>query len=351
MTEQDFRKSQRIGIGTLFAIGLLETALILPGKNQAVLSCYLYWVVILVLVAFLVFGFIYNKKHIHAKFHLKSILRNLLKNSVSGNKLDILVVFFFLFHLAWIPDACFNLITENEGILYSFYQIVVFSAGLYGAMRLKPVFDKSDKHTPLVIFSGISHINARRLDSLLKPLKYKDNLSLQKWVVFIDKELKVDCPTNESIEYFYVEQRLSEIDINTLKTLDAHCKKDPKDLPEIKNSIKSLLEELIAHNKCQTKIQSIEVYDCDYDSIQQTSDTVASRVDKILQQGYKDENLLFYITPGTANFSVALALNSIRKKRWCGYVKQNGNGEYEQIDLNVFKLKDIAESFLEGLGD
>ena len=353
MTKQELKKSQWIGIVTLFAIVLMEAALILPDNNQIV-KCVFHWIVGPMSAAFLIFSFIFKKKHGYSGFHSKSILRDLLKNSVSKNPLDILFVFFFLFHLTWIPDAFFGFITDNDGALYQFF---VFLIGLCVAIWLKPVLNKSDKQSPLVIFSGISHINAWRLNSLLKPLEYKDNSSLQKWVVFIDKELKVDRQADKSIEDFYIEKtNLSGIaintlgiTINTLKTLDAYCQKDPKDPSKIKNSIKYLLEELVAHDKCPVKIQSIEVCDCDYDSIQQTSDTVASRVDEILRQSYKDENLLFYITPGTTNFSVALALNSIRGKRQCGYVKQNGTKKYEQIDLNVFKLKDIAESLLEGL--
>ncbi|MDR1895470.1 MAG: hypothetical protein LBR10_01605, partial [Prevotellaceae bacterium] len=95
------------------------------------MKCILFFVCITGLIASTVVNIIYSAIH---PGKLKGVIKTLIKNSVSGNVLDILFVIFFLLHLTWIPDAVFEWIKEDFCWVHPF----IFLSGMIIATLLKP---------------------------------------------------------------------------------------------------------------------------------------------------------------------------------------------------------------------
>lgn len=91
----------------------------------------------------------------------------------------------------------------------------------------------------------------------------------------------------------------------------------------------------------------IEFVECSYKKIQLAYDIISAKVNELLSDKYRDEHLLFNLTPGNKNISIALSLNSIQGKRRTCYVQQNDGGRLEAEKLDVFRLKDIFSELID----
>jgi len=405
---------------------------------------------------------------------MKDILKTLIKNSVSGNILDLMFVIFFLFHLTWIPDSIFDFIKKEPEDISTLQRVVhpfIYITGLIGVIFLKPYIKKEESKEPLVIITGISFISKRNMEPFIEPLTRHSGI--QRLYVFVDRRIKVQslvdfdkekeyysylkalflisnaeklvtafrekfCEMEDNskltddcfqdlvgrgiiksyrlqlakIERFLlssdnigtIETALKEL-IEIVKQLDKefgyaedsdNClaaykifrDKSSKDYyySEIENEsnaffllknalgdkyenvnffpyndtlrfwiVKEYIKDILL---CIVK-RDIEIHliECDYDEIPQSYFKISNLVNELSMGTYRDENLLFNITPGTANLSVALALNSIKGNRLCSYKEQNGkitesdgrtNKEFREINLNIYDLKDVFSELTEG---
>jgi hypothetical protein len=388
---------------------------------------------------------------------IKDGLKTLIKNSVSGNTLDILFILFFLLHLTWIPDSIFDFVKkEPEGvpILFRVFHPFIYIMGLIGVIFLKP-YKKEEIKEPLVVLSGISFISSYNIEPFLEPLRKHPNI--ERLYVFVDKRIKVfrlaglenkktyiylealhlvseterlvtelreklyemeeqskfeqgeiisyrlqladiersilassnirtienvlnvfvsivekldkDIGTFEIYRKFKEDKKLTEfcddirnnkrsfellrndLEVDRKKTnIDFFPYNDSLRLWLIKQYIKEITSEIL------TNIIEIRLIECDYDEIHQSYSKISGLVKELTSDKYKDENLLFNITPGTVNISVALALNSIKGNRICAYKEQNGkinendgntNKEFREINLDIYDLKDIFSELMD----
>ncbi len=384
---------------------------------------------------------------------IKDILKTLIKNTVSGNALDLLFVLFFLLHLTWIPDAIFESVKDDLELNNIWLQILhpaIYIIGLFLVILLKPQIKKNEQPDPKVIFTGISFISFMNITPFLEPIKERE---IDKLIVFVDKRIKVikleGLETKKSyvelqalyfisqVETFiarlrkaipgfdefkstskdlcltlavYEEEIIASNNIDSIKNIIEKLTQDLKTLykqlgSENKKKLESLFPDFIMINNDQQDINLIckplnylqeklaedgyanvglfpyqdslriwiiktfvkelvancttearvEIKVCDYDDIPSTYQTISLSVADILQQGYVDNNLLFNITPGTANISVALALNSIKGNRICGYKEQNGRiqkdgktkQQFREVNLSVYDLKEVFAEIID----
>lgn len=255
------------------------------------------------------FSLFANRKHLHIKLKkLKEMLKTLIKNTVSGNLLDIAFVLFFILHLTWIPDSIFEWIRGE----YGFYHPMIYLSGLLLVIIFKPHYVKEDITEPIILLTGISNINvhpqnlSNTLDTLMLPVKTIH--SIKKIIVFIDPRIKIELP-DPRLEYQEEDEKLSKIE---------------------------------QYLKEETQKEVILVK-CSYEIIQATYETISKEIDKILDDCYSDKHLLFNLTPGNKYISIALALNSIRSDRHCCYIQQTGENTNQIVyeTLDVYKLRDI----------
>jgi hypothetical protein len=400
-----------------------------------------------------------NKKDRWRK--IKDILKTLIKNSVSGDFLDLLFVLFFLMHMTWIPDSISDFIKEEPADIPVWLRAVhpvIYMTGLIGVIFLKPYIKKREEREILVVLSGISLIALHSLEPFLEP--FKKHLKIERLYVFVDRRIKVnslqgletkktysclkalDLISNAemsvtalrdnlcTLEEYSVKNkddarekygdkflefvdrgeikiyRLQLVEIekalvaseniytvetafNQFKDVAGELDKDvgllnifkndrernkyesikksdiKKDLEVVYENtgndslrlwiVKQFLKEIISE-KLSNNIE-IQLIESDYDEIPQNYRKISDLVNELTAGKYKDENLLFNITPGTANISVALALNSIKGNRICAYKEQNGNikkddgttnKEFREENLNIYDLKDIFSELIDG---
>lgn len=390
---------------------------------------------------------------------IKDLLKTLIKNSVSGNWLDLLFVIFFLLHLTWIPDSIFDSLKDDLQTGNIWLQLLhpfIYITGLFLVIILKPQVKKTGGKAPRVVLSGISLITDYSIKPLLQPLKEEE---IEKMEVFVDRRIKVTKLKGLENKECFVELNalhfLSDIEsvTGTLRDILPHLKEIEHEVPDIRSSLAVIEEEIIVadnissienalrtlsgllqnienklsessnlflsvfdkkfekgipgsfvffcnqlqdscnplqmlknklsdqgyHNidffpysksdtlrswivkrfvkelvkECNSNAR-VEVIECDYDDIPQTYRKISDVVKELLKMEYEDNNLLFNITPGTANFSVALALNSIKGDRICAYQEQNGNIEegitvkkFRKENLDVYDLKEVFSELLD----
>ena len=296
------------------------------------------------LIVIIIGSAIFNRKYIGKG--LRHIFKDMVTNTMSGNIIDIVYIIFFLLHLTWIPDSIFDFIKSDYNCSYIVYYThpLVFVLGLIICLYIKPTFSKDegeDGSDIKVLFSGISFLSEYTMQAFFEPVRlYKSHM--ETIYVFADNRIKIDYKP------FFTEQQKEKVSEDLLEmgvkqsTLDDIIKANTKN--DKMTALKKFIEEIITKEFQENNIEVV-VVDCDYDKIQETSDCIANKVDDALAKGCQDKHLLFNISPGTANLSVAMALNSIRGKRKCAYKEQNGEKRFLAIDLNVYKLKDIVESF------
>lgn len=262
----------------------------------------------------LVLSFYINRNDILNFSKFKNILKTLIKNTISGNILDILFVVFFLLNLTWIPDSVSDVLKEN----YSIWHPVIFVTGFVCAILSKPIIEKETTSSPLVLFTGISDIRDDNT-TLFKP--FFEYPSFEKVVVFIDEKIKI---------------LTTEITPSPTSGYSIH-----KDI--IHSFIIQKLKEIPAY---QNNSLVVEFHLCDYFDLKNTYDKISDIVETYLNQTYRDEHLLFNLTPGNKYISIALALNSIKSKRQYCYIRQN-DGALETKELDVFEVKDIFSELTE----
>jgi CRISPR/Cas system-associated protein Csm6 len=111
-------------------------------------------------------------------------------------------------------------------------------------------------------------------------------------------------------------------------------------LKEVDNEWIEIISEFL---KEITHKEDVLVIECSYELIQTAYEKISKTTDDLLNDSYDDKHLLYNLTPGNKNISIALALNSIRGNRSSCYIHQSGNkkGSIEYEELDVFHLKDI----------
>ncbi len=265
---------------------------------------------------------------------LKNILKTLIKNSVTGNFLDLLFVLFFLLHLTWVPDSIFDYVKGEYNILHP----LIFISGLFIGVLFKPEISKKETLNPLVLFTGISSIDKRGkypntiftiLDTLVyeRTKKEYDCREIEKIFVFIDSNIEI-LKTDDI-------DRLGVSSENWNQLLSKDFAKNEDRIDAIKNALGDMIFYIT-----KRKID-LQVIECSYEKIQNAFDKISIEVNSLLFDKYKDEHLIFNLTPGNKNISIALALNSIQGKRRTCYIQQKEGSPLEVEELDVFKIKDI----------
>lgn len=326
-----------ISLGSVVLIELLLDYFIVVKKcSDFCLSLNCNWRIDLFIVALslLVFSIIANRQYIfnNWKNKIKNILKDLIKNSISGNLLDLLFVVFFLLHLTWIPDSIFEVIKGEYNICHLF----IFIFGFVGGIFIKPAVKKINTKEPLVLLSGISDIDYGKISTLAKPIKEYE--LIEKVVIFIDPNIKFG-----DLKMFWENGIINKVTCTELLSL-----KNEREGPNWNGLDYRKLNIISRFLKILIGINDIDLKVCSYEFIQPSYEMISKTTDKLLENKYKNEHLLFNLTPGNKNISIALALNSIREKRRSCYIQQSGKNEGEIVreELDVFRLKDIFSEIM-----
>lgn len=276
--------------------------------------------ILLMCIAFIATSWCINRDRDHS---IGQVFKMLIKNTTSGNPWDLLFVFLFLLHLAWIPDAIFDWVKEPEN--YNFGHPLIFVLGLVAVSMIKQTNAKST-NTPTVLLTGISHISPFSLDGFCKPIR-EYHLTLKKVVIFADRQLKVNC-------------KQEEID---LLPINEDLKKRLKTVPSIEfTELEELIKDVIKNINSAIEV---EIEHCEYDEVKTTYEKIAQKVNKILHDNktIDNKNLLFSVSPGTVNVGVAMAINSLKGDRQCYYIEQNGAKIGKTENLSIYTFKDSFE--------
>lgn len=296
---------------------------------------------------------------------IPDVLKNLIKNSVSGNTLDLLFVLFFLLHLTWVPDSIFEFV-KNDPPLDRFWcrllRPAIYICGLLIIILIKPQAKKDSTPLAKVMLTGISNISITNIFPLLKPLE--ENKLLEKIIVFADKKMSVDrdlLRNWEQPEGYNKEKIIQEknalihygVGKETLECISAF-----EDYEQSEQLLKDFLQKLFhsmpGYIDKEGKPEVI-VVPCNYLNLEDLNYTVSKTTKEVLLRMcdneadtikcYSDKNLLFNLTPGTKHVSIALALNSIKGERQYCYVDQNSK-KLQISQLDVFDFKDIIDEML-----
>lgn len=324
-----FSKTEIAGIILLLSVlGMELTIDHIQIKEQSV-SLNIVHILLVLFTIGIISTLIYNRNALSFQAKkLKEILKTLIKNTVSGSILDILFVVFFLLHLTWIPDSIYAYVQGEKSLLHP----IIYLSGMLFAIMTKPVIAKADLLDPLVVLTGISNISERTISTILAPFDkcrtadIYDSEKIEKIIIFIDPDIKF---SPEGLEEKGIHEDIL-IKCGSFDNSDMQFKQE---------RVKDILESLF---KAITVGRSIDVtlIECSYEKIQHAFDIISFQVNELLFDKYKDEHLLFNLTPGNKNISIALALNSFQGRRRTCYIQQNTK-DFEIEELDVFKMKDI----------
>lgn len=249
-----------------------------------------------------------NRKHVNFKWSkLSQMLRTLIKNTVSGNLLDIAFVLFFLLHLTWVPDSIFEWVKEDYSVMHP----IIYLLGLMVAILVKPEYIKEESKEPLVMLSGVSNLLPpySNIETLLRPIK--ENPSIQKIIAFVDPNMDVQ-------------------------------------IEDYKGEITKENKFIVLHDFLAERTgKEILMVECSYNLIQSAYEIIFNETTRLLSGTYTDKNLLFNLTPGNTNISIALALNSIRLDRRSCYIQQGGDKKLEYETLDIYKLRDVFSEIID----
>lgn len=324
--------------------------------------------------------------------HIRDKVILLVANSCSGSFLDILFIFLFIVYCAWIPDSIMDFTNSGDFIWRPVMFIVAFALSIL----LKPIIPIKNIEVPkserMVLFTGVSNINyylrdgkeSTNLETVIKPIIDYPHIQLviillSDAILFnIEKIASGINPQDEEHSYKYYEifngykERLKEYD-GKLKELQNKLRTSDADPEQIKKQIRneaepiykticeelgSLIKEYIIqstppqyHDRCKS-IQFEFTKPVDYNNFEECNDRLMEHISAILGRRekaklvYRDESLLFNISPGTAIVSGVMTLNAIKGKRGLIYIKQestdkiSGKNEIEvkEYDPNVVVL-------------
>lgn len=258
------------------------------------------------------------------------ILKTLIKNTVSGDPLDLIFVLFFLCHLTWIPDSIFECVKNDPMFTCDWARLArpgIYILGLLGAVWFKPHSPKHDSHDSKVLLSAISSINEYTYDSFILPILKK---KLEKVFVFYSNDM--ECKKDEATLKRLKDYGVSDQTINEIITTESFNK--------------NILEHILKDSLKNYGIKDIQLVACDFNDLKKLLSEVQDTVSELLgNSDYQDENLLFNLTPGTKNISIALGIHSVKGKRMACYLKQDNTlpleEKYVEVTLDVFELKDI----------
>jgi len=357
MNEHNHTRIQQWGMVSLFSVLGLELILdhilvsntwcdlIKPGISVNGLKSGL-----LVLCLTALFISIYmNRKYLIIKHKnlkkSKDVLKTLIRNTVSGETLDIFFIVFFLLHLTWIPDSIFDFVKNDPNLCLPLRILhpLIFLSGLAGVLFLKPQIPKTESKKIEIILSGISNLNPLKIGSktqhtlgaFLEPVE-RNKDTIKEIIVFTDT--RIQCSGKE--ENFDILRKLNVKEETLTKLKQIGKEKDNFILPC--DLLEKIINDILDLN--------VKLIKCDYDNLKIMFAEISEVIEQLLNNSsYEDENLLFNLTPGTKYISIALALNSVKGKRKSCYLKQNEPEEckkYQEVDLDAFELKDIFEELL-----
>ena len=259
------KKNQIWGCVTILSI-IVITLLIDYLTN----SCFLRWESLILILGFclLVISVIINKDFIfrkkeqkgekdNSKMNFQKKILLLIRNSFSGNILDIAFIFYFILCTEWIPNAFIDLAKGEQNIFIPF----VYIAGLLSAIWLKPFYDEEhsmvDCTKRRVLVTGISDVKygyskpkremTTNLSLVLKPFeKYQ---KIEKVLILLSSRLLWGIKTNifiyeedESKKGFKEEEKLIYQEAATKDKLYPHFKAYKETIIE---SCKKVIEKII----------------------------------------------------------------------------------------------------------
>ena len=190
----------------------------------------------------------------------------------------------------------------------------------------------------MVLFTGISNIDSRTVLAILDAVNSKKTEGIyncekiEKIIVFIDPGISVK--TTEGLDSMGVDE-------HSLKSLEQITHKSDFEHLQLYESIKSVLSDLVYTTTGRNL--EIQMVECSYEKIQVAYDLISREIKKIIFGKYEDHHLLFNLTPGNKNISIALALNSIHGNRRSCYMQQSGSKKdiLEVEELDIFRIKDM----------
>lgn len=277
---------------------------------------------------------------------MKDILKTLIKNSVSGNAIDILFVMFFLLHINWIPGAIFDLVKaepERSSLFIRAIHPFIYIFCLLEAIRLKPSIPIDDNSDIKVMLTGISNIGVSNLSLLLKPLKKYP--TIERVIVFVDTTIAV---SSQIVQEWKVGNERIDGERAYLKEYGI-TDKLIEDISKFKECGKSkqILEKFLCDIfkiETQTELE-VTLVDCNYSLLSDLNRSVIkAQMNLKTKDGsrYPENSLLFNLTPGNKLISIALAINSIKgDKKYC-YVRQD-TSELEPGQIDISEIRDTIE--------
>ncbi len=276
-------------------------------KGEAIGKSILFYSLILLLLVSVVLNF---ERLLFNKGKLKDVLKTLIKNTISGNVLDLLFVLYFLLHVSWISDSIFEWVKDEANFMHP----LIFISGLIIVVFTKPNSEKRQNGHPSVLLTGISNLGEANIAPLIKPFEEFGNI--EKLIIFIDKSTKSELKNS------------TELPLGSI-------------LWEHKENLKIYFNSIIGQlANYQSQNIVIECHLCNYNDLKGMYDVIASIINKLTEAGERDKNLLFNLTPGTKYISIALALNSIKGERQYCYMEQDSK-KLQVKALDIFEIKDI----------
>ena len=267
-----------------------------------------------------------NKSLIRPKENFKqNNLKMLIKNTILGNPLDIIFVIFFLLQMSLLSNALFEAARD-----LSFLSPVTFFTGLLLAICIKPEIQEIQKEG-IILFTPISDLSNYTYEAFLRPVLEveKIGMHIDKIIVFLDPNIKIgEQGTGKGIgikEFDWISLGV-DVDDNTFTGLGAIGK------------IKMLMNKIVG--KYEKVIGGVEFVKCDYNkNVSQAIKIISEKVEEF-ENIYRDDRLIFHLTPGTKTISMAMMINSLKGNKVTTYIEQSTN-EYLKLEIDKDSISEI----------
>ena len=299
-----------------------------------------------------------NKEYIFNGMAFKARLILLIHNTFTGSVVDIAVMISFLLHLEWIPNS----ITEyaRDPLKY-WYSPIVYIAGLYFIIRLKPSFDPEsgnvDAERRILLVTGISDLKynlfndevSTNLTTILKAFeKYKN---VKKVLVLLSNGLTmnankigvgVSCDDELYKNFSEYKEKINEY---SDKIVDAN------NAGVITDALRILIQKCIqGHRDYKDTVVDIEfTAPVDYNDFEQLDKELYYWIELLQKkEKFSDEQMLVNISAGTSIASGVMTLHSIKGLRGMIYTKQGNSNDLIEYnpDARILSLRPVIEEFV-----
>lgn len=359
---------------------------------------YVYDIIILVLLevvlAFVVIPFMKRSKRIMkerngGKPTWREKIVMLVTSSCSGNWVDLLFVFSFLFYIAWLPDACSDFVKEGA----SPFRLLIYLTGLVIMVVFKPTIYKepqevsAEKRTLLV--TALSNVTKTNYGPTIEPIiwPFADYKNIRKVIIVLTDQINLFYQ-NLKLEYKGdVNKAYKDFMYGMIDLYCRYCVADEANVSKLKLILKPENRKILdsdsdenvkqqVFEKCKIRGRSITLklsmktiedrllkveveqlicnlikacirayhIDCEfiksedndafvftepvnYDDFDDCNEKCYDKVGSVMRGKFSDENVIVNITAGTAVVSSVLTLNAIKGNRGMIYRKQNPSKE------------------------